>query len=102
MYIIRFSKTIFLVYLKQVFLPDAFEDFMRRSVLDKTVFCSGEKQGMIANNDCSSWYNSVGDFLMSVWERGRETLYGKGSVYKIPQNDPILKYEANGNNCYGS
>ena len=70
----------FLDYLKQVLLPDAFEDFMHRSVLDKTVFCLGEKQGMIVNDDCSLWYNRVGDFLMLVWERRKENLYGKGSV----------------------
>ena len=54
----------FLDYLKQVLLPDVFEDFMHRSVLDKMVFWLGEKQGMIVNDDCISWnmYNRIGDF----------------------------------------
>ena len=30
---------------------------------DKTAFCLGEKQGMLVNGECSSWYNRVGDFL---------------------------------------
>ena len=30
----------------------------------KTAFCLGEKQGMLANDECSSWYNRVGDFLV--------------------------------------
>ena len=50
---------------------------------------------MIVNDDCSWWYNRVGDFLMSVWEKRKEILYGEESQY-----DPIIKCEANGNNCY--
>ena len=65
---------------KQVLLLDAFEDFMRDSIF---AFCLGKKQGMIVNNDCSSWYNGVSDFLMSVWERRKEILYGKGSACKV-------------------
>ena len=55
-------------------LPDAFENFIHCSVFNKMIFCLGEKQGMIVNDDCSSWYNRVhvGDFLMSVWERRKE------------------------------
>ena len=29
----------------------------------KTALCLGEKQGMLVNDECSSWYNRVGDFL---------------------------------------
>ena len=36
---------------------------MHHSILDKTVFCLGEKQGTIVNDDCSSWYNRVGEFF---------------------------------------
>ena len=25
-------------------------------------FCLGEKEGMLANDECSPWYNKVGDF----------------------------------------
>ena len=38
------------------------------------LFCLGEKQGMLVNNECRSWYNRVGDFLLSVWEE-REKSY---------------------------
>ena len=65
-------KDKFLDYLKQVLLPDAFEDFMHRRVFNKTVLCLGEKQGMIVNNDCSSWCNRVDDILMSIRERRKE------------------------------
>ena len=71
------------------------------SILDKTVFCLEEKQGMIVNDDCSLWYNRIDDFLMSAWERRKEILYDEGSAYKISQNDPTYECEANGNNCYG-
>ena len=34
----------------------------------QTVFCLEEKQGVLVNNECSSWYNRVGNFLaVSTW-----------------------------------
>ena len=72
------------------------------SVLNKTIFCLGEKQSMIVNDDFSSWYNRIGNFLTLVWAKRMEILYGDGSVYKVSQNDPTLKCKANDNNCYGS
>ena len=53
------------------------------------------------NDDCSWWYNGVGDFLMSVGERRKEILYGKGLACKVSPNNPTLECEANDNNCYG-
>ena len=53
---------------------EAFEAFNYSSVFDKAVFCLGEKQGLLINDECSSWYNRVGDFLMSVWDRRKEIL----------------------------
>ena len=29
----------------------------------KTAFCLGEKEGMLVNVECSSWYNRIGNFL---------------------------------------
>ena len=55
-------KQNFLVYIKQVLTPEAFEAFNHRSIFDKAVFCLGEKQGTLVNDECSSWYNKVGDF----------------------------------------
>ena len=57
---------------------------------------------MIKNDDRSPWYNRVGDFLMSVWERRKEILYSELSAYKVSQSNPTLECKANGNNCYGS
>ena len=51
------DKFLHVDYLKQVLLSNAFEDFMHRSIFDKMVFCLGEKQRMIVNDDCSLWYN---------------------------------------------
>ena len=72
------------------------------SVFEATVFCLGEKQGMIVNDDCSLWNSRVSDFLMLVWERREEISYGEGSAYKVLQSNPTVECEANGNNCYGS
>ena len=62
----------------------------------------GEKQGMLVNDECSSWYNKVGDFLMSVWDRRKEILYGNGSIGEVSQNNPTPECVVNGTGCYDS
>ena len=91
----------FFDYLKQVLTPKAFEAFTQSSIFDKTIFCLGEKQGVLVNDDCSSWYNKVGDFVMSVWDRRKEILYGNGSLGEVSQNNPTQECEVNGTECYG-
>ena len=90
----------FLDYMKQVLTPEAFEAFMHGSIFDKTVFCLGEKQGMLVDDECNSWYNKVGNFLMSVWDRRKEILYGIGSIGEVSQNNPTPECVANGTECY--
>ena len=75
--------------------------FLCSSSFDKTVFCLGKKQGMLINNECSYWYNRVGDFLLSVWNRRKEILYGNGQVYEISQTNPTRECDVNGTECYG-
>ena len=50
--------------MKQVLTLEAFEAFNYSSIFDKAVFCLGEKQGTLINDECtcSPWYNRVGDF----------------------------------------
>ena len=40
---------------------EAFQAFNDSSIFDKSVFCLGEKQEMLMNDECSSYYNRVGD-----------------------------------------
>ena len=63
--------------MKQILTPEAFKAFNHSSIFNKAVFCLGEIQGMLVNDKCSSWYNRVGDFVMSAWNRRKEILYGK-------------------------
>ena len=35
-------------------------------VLDKAVFCFGEKQGMFVNDECSSWYKRASDWRFGI------------------------------------
>ena len=49
----------FLDSLKQILLPDAFEAFLNSSIFDKSVFCLGERQGMLLNDEYTSWYSRV-------------------------------------------
>ena len=94
------QRQIFFDYMKQILTPEAFEAFNHSSIFDKTVFCLGEKQGMLINDECSSWYNRVGDFLMSVWDRRKEILYGNGLVGEVNRNNPTPECEVNGTECY--
>ena len=49
-----------------VFEANSYPGSIRRvnpfNIFDKAVFCLGERQGMLVNNECTSWYNRVGDF----------------------------------------
>ena len=42
-------------YLRQVLTLDALEAFRYGSILDKSVFSLSQKQGMLVNDQCSSW-----------------------------------------------
>ena len=42
-------------YLSQALTQHALEDFCLDSILTKQ-FCLGEKQGVLVNNECGSWY----------------------------------------------
>ena len=70
------SQRHFLDYLKQVLLLDEFEAFVHCSIFNKTVhvFCLGENHTVV-NNDCSSWYNRVGDFYASTGEKKRNFVW---------------------------
>ena len=77
--------------------------FLRDSIFDKTAFCLGEKQGMLVNNECSSWYNRVvGDLLkVSIWDRRKQLLYTDGSACTARQNNPTLpECVVSGTECY--
>ena len=87
--------------MRQILTLEAFEAFIHSSIFDKAVFCLGEKQGMLVNDECRSWYNKVGDFLMSVWDRRKESLYGNGSsTGKVSQYNPTPECVVNGTECY--
>ena len=59
-----------------------------------------EKQGMLINDKSSSWYNRAGDFLMSVWDRRKEILYGNGLVGEVNRSNPTPECEVNGTKCF--
>ena len=61
--------------MKQILTLEGFKPFNHSSIFNKAVFCLGEKQGMLVNNECSSWCNRAGDFKMSVWDRRKEIIY---------------------------
>ena len=53
------------------------------NIFNKAVFCLGEKQGMLVNDECSLWYNRVGNLLILVWDRREEILYGNRLVGEV-------------------
>ena len=77
--------------MKQILTLEAFEAF-NYSIFDKAVFCLGEKQGMLTNDD----------FLMSVRDRRKEILYGNGLVDEVVQNNPTPECKVNGTKYYES
>ena len=74
--------------------------------LSLTLHCSraerrAVKKLLLIDDECSYWYNRVGDFLLSVWDRRKEILYGNGQVYEVSQTNPTRECEVNGTECYG-
>ena len=60
-------------YQKQIFevremssCPGRFEALLCSSIFNEAVFSLGEKTCMLVNGKCSSWYNEVGDFVVSL------------------------------------
>ena len=45
---------------------------------------------MIVNDDCSLWYNRVGDFLMSVWGEGRKFYMARDQLIRFLRTTPLL------------
>ena len=58
--------------------PEAFTFLNHSSIFNEVVLCLDEKQGMLINDKYSSWHNTVGGFLMSVWTRKRGILCDNG------------------------
>ena len=82
-------------------IPDAFETFLHSNIFAKTAFCFGEKEGMLVNNDCSSWYNRVGDFFIINLDRRKQLLYIDGSACMTRQINPTpSECMINGTGCY--
>ena len=69
------------------------------SDFNKASFCMGEMKGLLVNDERSLWYSRIGEFLMSVWDRRKEILYGNGSNGRT---NSTPECEANGIYCYGS
>ena len=57
---------------------------------------------VLVNNECSSWYNRVGDFLLSVWNRRKQLLYIDGSACTARQNNPTSERVVNVTECSSS
>ena len=56
----------FFDYKKQILTLEALKSFYYSSIFNKAVFCLGEKYDMLINDECSSWYDRVGNFLIHV------------------------------------
>ena len=89
-------------YLKLVLPPDAFDPFLRSSNFDKGLFCLRERKGLLVNDECSSWYSRIGEFLMSAWDRRKEILYGSELAEVVGWANPTPDCEANVIHCYDS
>ena len=82
-------QRLILDYLKEVLPLDASEALLHGSIFDNTAFCLGEKQGKLVNDECNFWYNRVGYFLVSVWDKENEFLYVNGSAYMGNRTTPL-------------
>ena len=56
----------------QILTPEAFEAF--KHIFDKAMFCLGEEQGMLVNDECSLWYNRLEIFSCQFGKGGKKCL----------------------------
>ena len=56
---------------------------------------------MLVNNERSSWYNRVGNFLVLILDRRKQLLYTNGSAFMTQQNNPTPpECMVNGTECF--
>ena len=99
------SKFLYIFYTQfhaQAKLHHVFEALLHGSIFDKTAFYLEEKQGMLVNNECSSWCNTVSDFLVSVWDGRKQLFCIDGAVCMPRQNNPTPECVVNGTEYYDS
>ena len=86
--------------MKEVLPLDTFEACLLGSIFAKTTFCLGGKQGVLVKDECSSWYNIVGDSFIISLGRRKEILYSSASVCMAQQNNPTPECVVNSTECY--
>ena len=64
------------------------------------MFCLGEKQGMMLNNECSSWYNRLGDFSINLGKKKTLIVHQQISMYGPTKQLTPAEYVVNGTECY--
>ena len=64
---------------------------LRFKLINYAFICLGEKEGMLINDECSSWHNRVGNFLVSIWDRRKQLLYTDRSACMTQQINPTLQ-----------
>ena len=57
---------------------------------------------MLENNECSSWYNEVDIFKVSVWGRRTQLMHVDRSACMARQKNPTPECIVNGTECYNS
>ena len=65
-----------------------------------TASCLEGKQGVLVDDECSSWYNRVDNFLVSFWDGRKQFLYMDGSACMARRNNPTPECMVNGTECY--
>ena len=94
----RISRLIFW-HPKQVLLPGTLEAFLCSSIFSKAVFCLGEEQGRLVNNEFGSWYNGGGDFCCWFVIKVGRFYNDSGPACETGWKNPIPEYKANGTGC---
>ena len=69
------------------------------SIFDKAVFCLGGKQGMLVNDERSSWCDSIGDFNVSLELEERNFIWQWISS-RVSRNNTTPECKVNETECY--
>ena len=79
----------FLITWSKFFFQTHLKPFWYSSTFKEAVFCLGEKQDMLVNDECSSWYNRVGNYCCQSGTEENKFYLGMGHHSRPVRPTPL-------------
>ena len=67
----------------------------------EAVVCLGANKDVLVEDECRSWYNRVGDFVLLVWNEREEIWFSNRGSVEASLTNPTPACAINGTLCLG-